>query len=409
MDSNPLNEGDERQPLAGTSVIELTTMVAGSHTGQMLGDLGADVVKIERPETGELARNLDPKINEESFYYLTVNRNKRSLALDVSSDEGREIFLDLVEVADVVIENYQPRFTDRFGIGYEDAREVNESIIYCSISAFGETGPYRDYPGIDTTVQALSGAMSMTRTEDTKPMRSGVPMNDVMSSLYAVSGIMIALLDRERGGSGQHIDISLLDTGISALTTRATYSVVSGEPYPPFGRRHNYFAPEGTYEVADGEIQLSVVTDRHWQRLCKAIDAPELLADERFETTAGRVEHYDELDVLLEAELSVWNVDDLVEQLRDAGVAAGPVNDTLSVWDDPQVKARDMLRTIDHPTEGEIDTLGFPVKYSEYEPSVSRHPPALGEHTREILGELGLENDQIDELVDRQVVGNTSA
>lgn len=375
-------------------------MIAGPYAGQMLGDLGADVVKIERPGRGELARGLEPTLDGESFYYLTANRNKRSLALDVTSDEGHAVFMDLVESADVVLENFPPSFTERYDIDYESVRDRNEDVIYCSISAYGETGPYRTDPGIDTTVQALSGAMSTTRDENTPPMRSGVPMNDVFASLYATQGILTALYSRERTGEGEFIDVSLLDAGVAGLTTRATYSMVSGEPYPPFGRRHNYFAPEGVYEVSDGEVQLSVVTDRHWEWFCEALDAPALLADERFETTNSRVRHSEALEEALGRELREWTAAELVETLREAGVPAALINDTMSVWDHPQVQAREMRRTLDHPTAGAVDVLGFPVKYSTIDQRIDRHPPLLGEHSEVVLSELGYDADDIARLSD---------
>lgn len=385
-------------PLSDVSVLELSTMIAGPYAGQMLGDLGADVVKIERPGRGELARTLEPTANGQSFYYLTANRNKRSLALDVTTDDGREVFLDLVAAADVVLENFPPTFTDRYGLDYDAARDVNEDVVYCSISAYGETGPYRTEPGIDTTVQALSGAMSMTREAGGQPMRCGVPLNDVFASLYAVQGILTALYDRRETGEGEFVDVSLLDAGVAGLTTRATYSLFTGEPYPAFGRRHNYFAPEGVYEVADGEVQLSVVTDRHWRRFCEAVDAPDLAAERRFETVNERVASAAALDEAVEATLAAWSVEDLVETLREAGVPAAPVNDTLSVWDHPQVRAREMRRTLDHPEAGEVDAIGFPVKFDRIDQDVRRHPPLLGEHTAAVLGEVGYGDGEIERL-----------
>ena len=392
------------RPLDGVSVLELSTMIAGPYAGQMLGDLGADVVKIERPGAGELARDLEPTVDGESFYYLTANRNKRSLALDVTDDAGRDLFVDLASAADVVLLNFPPTFAERYGIDYDTLCEHNPELIYCSISAYGATGPYREDAGIDTTVQALSGSMSMTRTDEMPPMRAGIPMNDVFGALYATQGILTALYARERTGEGEFIDIALLDAGVAGLTTRATYSLVSGEPYPPFGRRHNYFAPEGTYEVADGDVQISVITDRHWRRFCEAIDEPGLAANERFAEVNRRVSNRTALDDRLVGLLAEWSADDLVETLREAGVPAARVNDTLSVFDHPQVQAREMRRTLEHPTAGTVDTLGFPVKYENIEPRIERHPPRLGEHTAEILQARGYTDEEIEQFVEAGTV-----
>ena len=314
---------------------------------------------------------------------------------------------DLVEKADVVLENFPPTFTDKYDIGYETVREHNSEIIYCSISAYGETGPYRNYPGIDTTVQALSGAASMTRDEDSSPMRSGVPMNDVFAALYAVQGILGALRNREQTGEGDFIDISLLDAGLSGLTTRATYSFATDQPYPPFGRRHNYFAPEGLYEVDDGTVQISVVTNRHWRALCKTLEITHLVNDDRFESVNKRVENRNELDNILEEKLTKWTVKELVTALREAGLPAAPVNDTLSAFENPQAQSRDMRQTVEHPTAGEVDTIGFPVKYENSKLQVKRHPPVLGEHTDEILDSLGFDKKNRKKLLEKGVISQS--
>lgn len=392
------------QPLADVSVLELSTMIAGPYAGQILGDMGADIVKIERPGAGELARGIEPKFDDESFYYLTANRNKRSLALDVTADEGRELFYDLADRADVVLLNFPPAFAEQYDVDYESIRERNDDVIYCSISAFGNSGPYSEYNGVDTTIQALSGSMSMARTDETPPMRSGFPFADVCASLYAVQGILSSIINRYKNGGGEFIDISLLDGVIAGLTTRATYSLATDEPYPPFGRHHNYFAPEGTFEAADGDVQLSVITDRHWQRFCDALNAEELATDERFETLDGRIDHNDACRQAVAAKIAKWSVEDVVARLRAVAVPVAPLNNTDEVWEDPQVQAREMLRTMSHPNLGDVDTLGFPVKYRNLDQEIERHPPRLGEHTREILHAAGYDDTTIDDLIDENVL-----
>ena len=238
-------------------------------------------------------------------------------------------------------------------------------------------------------------------------MRSGTPMNDVFAALYATQAILAAYINRADTGEGDYIDIALLDAAIAGLTTRATYSLVSEEPYPAFGRYHNYFAPEGRFECADGDVQLSVITDRHWRNFCDAIDAADLAADDRFAEVNERVRNREAVIEAVGEALADWAVDDLVETLREAGVPAAPINDTLSVWEDPQVQAREMRTELDHPEAGSVDTLGFPVKYDNIEPSIDRHPPLLGEHTREVLRSAGYDDDTIDMLLDDDVVGAT--
>lgn len=392
------------KPLDGLSVLELTTMVAGPYAGQMLGDLGADVVKVERPSGGELSRGIEPDLGGESFYYLTPNRNKRSLAMDVTSEDGREAFLDLAAAADVVLLNFPPAFAERYDLECETLRERNEDLIYCSISAFGHTGPYSEYNGVDTTIQALSGAMSMTRSEDTPPMRSGMPFNDIYASLYAVQGILLALLHRRDTGEGDFIDVSLLDASVAGLSTRATYSLATEEPYPPFGRQHNYFAPEGVFEAADGEVHLSIITDRHWRRFCDVVGASDLREDERFETLDDRIANHEACTEAVAAAVEAYDAETLIDDLREAGVPAAPINDTLSVFEDDQVQARNMRQTLIHPDVGEVDTLGFPVKYENAEQSIDAHPPRLGEHSRDVLQAVGYDDADIDALVEAGVL-----
>lgn len=386
------------QPLTDVTVLDVTQMVSGPFASMQLADLGADVYKIERPDGGELGRSNPPFVEGQSTYFASVNRNKGSVALDLKSEAGQSGFLSLVEEADVVVENNPPGRMDRFDIGYEAVSDRNPELIYCSITGFGQTGPYRDLPALDIVAQALSGVMSITGPADGIPHRAGVPIGDIAASMYAVQSIVLALYQRERTGTGEHIDVSMLDCLTTWLTVRAGASWGNGEPYPRMGNSLPEFVPYGVYEVPEGYLAVVVVADHHWERLCTVIEREELADDERFATGAARREHRETVDEILADAFSTATADEWFERLREHGVPAAPVYDTLEVWDDEHVQARDLLTTVPDG-DRQANAIRYPVSFSQTDTEVTRGVPGLGDDTRTALAAAGVDEAVIDALV----------
>ncbi len=386
------------QALTDVTVLDVTQMISGPFASMQLADLGADVYKIERPDGGELGRSNPPFIQGRSTYFASVNRNKRSIALDLKSEEGQAAFSSLAKEADVIVENNPPGRMDRFGLGYESISELNPGIIYCSISGFGQTGPYRELPALDIVAQALSGVMSITGPADGTPHRAGVPIGDIAASMYAVQSIVLALYQRERTETGDHLDVSMLDCLTTWLTVRAGASWGQGESYPRMGNSLPEFVPYGVYEAADGYLAVVVIADHHWERLCAVIGREELADDDRFATGAARRDHREEVDDLVATAIATATADEWFDRLRDHGVPAAPVYDTLEVWEDEHVQARDLLRTV---SDGDRDTnaIRYPVEFSDIETGVTRGVPGLGEDTRQVLAAAGVDEVVIDALL----------
>lgn len=382
-------------PLEDVSVVELTQMVAGSFAGMHLADLGADVVKIERPGFGEIARNIEPTVDGESFYYMSVNRGKRSVTLDLTTDDGRNAFLELAAAADVVLENFTPGALARLGVGYEAIRARNPEVVHCSVSAFGETGPKRNQAGVDPVIQAYGGITSMTRDTDNRPLRVGVVIADLAGGLYALQGILAALRRRDRTGEGDHLDVALSDSLLSLLSVRAGYTFATGEPFPSIGRSHVYFVPEGIFTAADGYLQVSTVTEAQWEQLAAALDREDLLEDPRFTTLQDRREHREELNAILDEEFATRSVDAWVPILQEQEVPAQRIYDTRSVWEDEHTKAREMLSPVVTPGGGEFPTVSYPVKHETWEWTAPEYIAALGADTEAVLREAGLSDATI--------------
>ncbi|WP_299265731.1 CaiB/BaiF CoA transferase family protein [Halorientalis sp.] len=391
--------------LEGVSVIDLSTFVTGGFCSLMLANQGADVVKIERPGVGDDIRHSGPPfVDGESPYYWTVNYDKRSVELDLKSDAGREAFYDLVEAADVVIQNFRPGTADRLDIAYEDLTAHNDSIVYCDISAFGNTGPWSERPGYDLLVQGLSGIMSVTGEGDGRPVKVGLPQTDLITGMWAAFGIVGALYRREHTGEGEYVELGMLDAALPWLTKQAG-KVFADESPERMGTKDPVLAPYQTLPTADGHINVACLNQKLWRDLCEAIDRPDLAADDRFETNADRVEHMDALEEALSATLAERTTEEWMETLVEAGIPAGPVQSVEEALSNEQTEAREM---VDHIEDGdrEIPVIEHPLNFDGARSGFDSAPPELGEHTDEVFGELGYDHEYLERLREAGAFGD---
>ena len=371
----------------------------------VLADLGADVIKIERPGTGDDARGFGPFRNGVSGYFASVNRGKKSLTLNLKAAAGRDIFLRLAEQADVVLENFRPGVMARLGLDYERLRERNRRVVYAACSGFGQTGPYRDRPAYDAVVQAMGGIMSITGEEDGPPVRVGASIADITASLCTVVGILAALHHRQSTGEGQMVDVAMLDCQVGILENAIARYFVSGEVPGRLGTRHPSITPFQAFETADGRVVVAVGNDRLWERLCRLIGREELATDERFATNALRTENHAALEPLLlkilRAQPTAW----WLAELERAGIPCGAINTIDRLASDPQVAAREMLQEVVDPVAGPMQMAGVPIKLSVSPGAIAGPAPALGEHTDAVLrGRLGLDEAAIRRLREDGVV-----
>jgi crotonobetainyl-CoA:carnitine CoA-transferase CaiB-like acyl-CoA transferase len=386
--------------LAGIRVLDFSRVLAGPFCTMMLGDLGADVLKVEQPRLGDESRAWGPPWfgNGEdrlSAYFISVNRNKRSLTLNLKSDEGRDLARRLAVQADILVENFKVGGMAEFGLGEADLRLLNPGLIYCSITGFGQDGPYRDRPGYDYVIQAMSGLMSITGPADGAPHKVGVAVADVFSGLYALSAILAALHHRTRTGQGQYIDLALLDSQIAALVNVASNTLISGQESPRLGNEHPNIVPYQTFEASDGDFVLAVGNDRQFAALCSLIGQPELAEDARFATNPARLAHRPVLVELLIEVFKERTTSEWVEGLLALGIPAAPIKGVAASLRDPQIQARSLVQTIASPL-GEIPLVMSPARFSVTPGVVRRPPPGLGEHSDELLREwLGLDAQAI--------------
>jgi crotonobetainyl-CoA:carnitine CoA-transferase CaiB-like acyl-CoA transferase len=378
-------------PLTGIRVVDLTQVMAGPFCTMLLADLGADVIKVEPPE-GDLSRSMGGRRlhmkGNDNAPFLALNRNKRSVVLDLKYAADRDRLWALIVDADVLVENFRPGVAERLGIGYPSVHRVNERLVYASISGFGQSGPWSDRPGFDLIAQGMAGVMSVTGTPDGEPVKCGVPISDLAAGLYAANGIQAGLLARLRTGRGQRVETSLFEAALGMSVWEATEYWATGEAPGPHGSAHRLSAPYQAFRARDGYLTIAALTTPHWERLCRALSRDDLLADQRFGTNADRLTNLEALVVEIEQALEAGSVDEWVDLLLADGIPCGPILDYAQVFDAPHTEARRMVETVEHSVEGSVRTLGIPVKLSDTPAGVRLPPPLLGEHTTSVVTAL---------------------
>jgi formyl-CoA transferase len=387
-------------PLKGYRILDLSRILAGPYCTMILGDQGAEVIKVERPGVGDDTRTWGPPFSGgESAYYLCCNRNKKSIAIDLKKPEGLELVRELAKVSDVFVENFTPGLTKRFGIDYETLRKINPRLVYTSITAYGQDGPYRDRPGYDMVLSAVGGLMYITGEQNGNPVKVGVAITDVLTGVYASGAITSALLWRERSGRGQYLDISLLDVQVSGLANIASNYLVANKEAKRWGTAHESIIPYQVFQTKDRPIAIAVANHKLWENFCKAVGREEWADDPRFESNPKRVENRETLLPLIDEMFSQKTCDEWMEILVKAAIPCGPVNNMEHLFSDPQVQHRDMIAEVPHPTIGTLRLAGIPIKYSETPGTIRHHPPLLGEHTDGILTDLlNYSTEQIETL-----------
>lgn len=387
-------------PLDGVKVVDLTRVMVGPYCTMMLGDLGADVVKIEIPGRGDDTRHWGPPFVEtESVYYLSVNRNKRSIALDLKQEAAKEALWRLIDGADVLVENFSPGTLDRLGFGYDVVQERNPRIVYSAISGFGQSGPDFQRTAYDLIVQGISGMMSITGHPGGPPTRLGVPIADIGGGMFAAYAIVAALFDRERTGEGSYVDVSMLGGQVAMLTYQAGLYLSTGVAPAQLGNAHPMIAPYDTFQTADGYVNIAVGNAALWERFCTALDLPDLLEDERFATNADRSTRREALAAALQPRLDQLTTDEIVRRLDAASVPCGPIRDVAEAMDDGQTRAQDLVMEVAHPRLGPLQLSGAPYHFDGEAVQARVAPPLLGQHTCEVLAEAGYEPEEIAALV----------
>ncbi len=398
---------DRRGPLMGLRVLDLTWVLSGPFATLTLADLGADVVKCERPPYGDVSRTTGPIIDGESGYFFSVNRGKRSISIDLKAEEGRDLFKQLVVEFDVVVENFRPGVMAALGLGYDALSEVNPRLIYCAISGYGQTGPMRDQPALDVVVQGAGGVMSVTGAPDGPPARPGLSLADISAGLYGAIGILAALRERENSGLGQFVDVSMLDCQIAIQENALMRYHLTGEPPQALGTRHPTAVPFQAFQTADGYLVIALAwsVPNQWHLLCAELGVVEIADDERFATAAARSRNHGELEPLLGAAFLERTTEAWLTPLQEYGIPCGPLNTIPQAAALPQIAEREMLVPTEHRTFGEVPLPNTPVKLSRTPGGIAGTSPDMGEHSREVLAELlGLDAAAIEDLIERGLV-----
>lgn len=393
------------RPLSGIRVVDLTRVVSGPFATMQLGDLGAEIIKIEEPKAGDDSRAFGPPFaNGESVYFMSVNRNKRSCAIDLKSAAGREILLQLAESADVIVENFRPGTMEKLGLGKALLQQRNPRLIYCSISGFGTTGPDAQRPGYDLILQGEAGIMDITGDPDGQPTKVGTSIGDMIAGLYAVQGILAAIVERQTSGMARDVHVSMLDALASLLTFNAGIYFATGESPTRRGNEHPTIAPYETFKASDGWLNLGVANDKFWRLFCDITGATALYEDDRFATAPLRVTHRNALKPLVSKLLATQTRAYWVDRLSQAGVPCGLIRKIGEVCEAPQLLERGMVLTMDHPVAGSLKNIAGPLRFNDKAPGAAMPPPILGQHTKDILDALGISPEQYDTLVRSGVV-----
>ena len=389
------------EALEGVRVLDCSQILAGPFCSMLLADMGADVVKIEKPNGGDDTRRMGPPfIDTESAAFLAMNRNKRSIVLNFKEQSGVQAMKTLVKDADIVIENYRTGTMDRLGLGYKDLNNINPGIIYCSISGFGRTGPYANRGGFDLVAQGMSGLMSITGVPNSPPVKVGVPIADMNAGMFATYGILTAYINKLRTMKGQYLEISLLEAAIAYTVWESAGYFATGDIAEPLGSSHRNSAPYQALKTKDGHINIGAPNQSNWERLANAIERTDLVARNEFKDNASRLVNRESLEVELELTLTTKSSGEWLEVLEKCGVPAGPILNISEVWNDPQIQARNMEVTLEHPTAGKIKNIGLAAKLYSTPGRITKPAPLLGQHTREVLMNAGYSKKNIEALVD---------
>lgn len=392
--------------LDGVKVLDLTRVLAGPFSTMMLADMGAEVIKIEEPNKGDDSRQFGPFVNGESSYFMNLNRNKKGITLNLKSPEGKEVFRELVKQSDIVLENYRPGTMEKLGLGYEELAKINSGIVYGCISGFGHFGPYKDRAGYDIIGQAMGGLMSTTGWPDGEPTRTGTAIADVLAGLSATIGILAALRSRDITGKGQKVDVALVDSVVASLEIINQIYLVTGKNPQRIGNRYESIYPYDSFKASDGNLVIGCGNDKLFGLLCKVMNMPELITDERFDKNPKRVQRHAELKPIVSEWTKDKTVDEIVDLLLKAGVPAAPINTIDRVVRDPHIaEAREMFVEVEHPKAGKMKITGSHLKFSDTKAGVRTPAPLLGQHNTEVLTEfLNLSEDEIKELKEKGVI-----
>lgn len=392
------------RPLDGTTVVDVSQALSGPYATQIFADMGADVIKVEHPRGGDLTRLLPPEYGDVAAYYSSLNRNKRSITADVSRERGQEIVKRLVDNADVFVQNWGPGSDEKYGLDYRSLSEITSDLIYCDISAYGEGSPYADRKAFDIVFQAQSGIASVTGPEGGEPVRVGTSISDIAAAMNVTYSVITALYHRANTGKGQYIDVSLLDSSFALLMYHVANFFASGVNPDPMGRKHWNVAPYGIFEAKDGYLAFGAITPQMWKDFCVAIDREEWLEDERFGTFRSRIEHREELDAEVTAIIEQRPAETWLDIFETHDIPASPLNTIADIVEDPHIEGRELLTEQTHPDLGTFRLIENPVNFSTLENDVHSPPPALGEHTEDILTAAGYSDDEIAELRRENVI-----